>query len=257
MDDDAVSYDVSDVREERRPGKGGNAKTLVERMGFRDRDLTTPQHDEIMLWLDQELQDSKLLRKLTGEDKRAPGSLLGYIEEQEQAALNDGYVLPKRPVYPQPKLSKTVWEQPIGDPPRRGSSFFIAGFLDLYAKVYVYEKADLCTHNAGTAGGRSDSHCSCGSMRCCGEKHNNPLWHVYLQDYHFAFEVKSSIPSLGELVREVRFYQSKTHLKVDGSDYRYASVRFFVVSGDDRWADALSRQGIGFVSYPSGEVTMP
>ena len=33
-----------------------SAKTLQERMGFVDRDLTTPLHDETMLWLDGEMQ---------------------------------------------------------------------------------------------------------------------------------------------------------------------------------------------------------
>src|SRR5690349_21525027 len=32
------------------------AKTLQERMGFRDDELSTPKHDEIMLWLDENVR---------------------------------------------------------------------------------------------------------------------------------------------------------------------------------------------------------
>lgn len=32
------------------------AKTIAERFGFRDPELSTPRHDEIMLWLDENIE---------------------------------------------------------------------------------------------------------------------------------------------------------------------------------------------------------
>lgn len=41
------------------------AQTLAQRFGFQDGDLKTPKHDEIMLWLDENMND--ILRELYPE----------------------------------------------------------------------------------------------------------------------------------------------------------------------------------------------
>jgi hypothetical protein len=53
-----------------------------------------------------------------------------------------------------------------------------------------------------------------------------------------AFEVKTRIPSLGELLRQMRTYQ--LHL---------GNVSLFVVCPDDRFAAPLKEQGIHFLKY--------
>ena len=50
----------------------------------------------------------------------------------------------------------------------------------------------------------------------------------------FAIEVKSKIPSIGELIRQINFYRN------------YTGGRWIVVSPDDRYADVLRAQDIQF-----------
>ena len=43
---------------------GEKAKTLIERFGFKDEDLTTPEHDKILLWLLNPKNTLKMLKQL-------------------------------------------------------------------------------------------------------------------------------------------------------------------------------------------------
>ena len=65
-----------------------------------------------------------------------------------------------------------------------------------------------------------------------------PKWDVDWSSYNVLFEVKSSIPSLGEAIRQIRMYQ--THVK----------GTYVIVSPDDRFADALRAQEIKFYKCP-------
>lgn len=61
------------------------------------------------------------------------------------------------------------------------------------------------------------------------------------REYHAQtvfFEIKTSIPSIGELIRQLNFY--KTYL---------GNYRFVVVSADDSCADILTEQGYYFYKY--------
>lgn len=53
-----------------------------------------------------------------------------------------------------------------------------------------------------------------------------------------AVEIKTSIPSLGELIRQIRMYQQ--YLK---------KIPFVIISPDDRFQSALESQGIKFYKY--------
>jgi hypothetical protein len=59
----------------------------------------------------------------------------------------------------------------------------------------------------------------------------------------FCFEVKSVLPSLGELIRQVRMYQTYIN-----------NSPFYIVAPDDRYAKQLEQQGIGFIKYPEGTI---
>lgn len=60
-----------------------------------------------------------------------------------------------------------------------------------------------------------------------------------LRDLGYCFEVKSSIPSLGEVIRQIRMYEQHCQ----------SNPKFVVVSPDNRFEPALKSQGIGFVKY--------
>lgn len=144
------------------------AKTLQEKMGFMDRDLGSPVHDEMVVWAMSEVP--KVLMKK----------------------------------YPQIAEFSIKLEHPVF---ASGSSYSykqIVGFLDIFISVKKFTKP---------------------MDNCPG------LWGV---------EVKPSIPSLGELIRQINTY--KAHR---GS----METVFIVVSPDDKWKELLISQGIGFIKY--------
>jgi hypothetical protein len=131
------------------------AKTIAERFGFRDPELTTPRHDEIMMWLDENIED---------------------VYEKAKRFF--------------PGRRKMVWEKPIV------SGTYIVGFADMAVEI--------------TRG---------------------------QTDY---FEIKPSIPSLGEIMRQIQMYRQ----------YGYQQDAWMVVSPDDRFRKMLGSQGIGFIKCP-------
>lgn len=58
----------------------------------------------------------------------------------------------------------------------------------------------------------------------------------------YFFEVKPSVRSAGEVIRQVRLYQ------------KYLRGKFFIVSPDSRFAPILEEQGIGFLEFDDGGV---
>lgn len=116
------------------------------------------------------------------------------------------------PDLPAPELKECVWEYAVGD------SRWTAGFVDLYAEI--------------------DSHIR--GTRPSGEATS------WSKPDEYFFEVKTTIPSLGELVRQIRFYEAKRPGKYSHS--KWSKQTFYVVSSDQRWAESLRGQGIGFIA---------
>ncbi|MGC4052924.1 MAG: hypothetical protein QM757_26650 [Paludibaculum sp.] len=168
------------------------AKTLQEKLGFLDTDLSTPAHDLIMLWLESAVDD---LPELCGfmRKKLAPHYTPAAIDQ----LMAEGVIYRK------------TMEAPIVN------RSIITGFADLECRLAtIWQQAD----------GRV--------IRCESE------WVA-------CFEVKSEIPSIGELIRQIRAY-----------GVYQKDCLWFVVSPDDRFAGVLKRQGIGFLKVPS-EVLSP
>lgn len=60
-----------------------------------------------------------------------------------------------------------------------------------------------------------------------------------------ALDAKSTIPSLGQLIRDLNTYRE------------WRNWPFVVVSPDARFADAIADEGFGFIEYPDGEFLQP
>jgi hypothetical protein len=60
----------------------------------------------------------------------------------------------------------------------------------------------------------------------------------WYRHYPISFEAKTYIKSCGELIRQIRLYQTYVH------------DHFVVVSPDLRFAEQLQSQGISFIAYP-------
>ena len=90
-----------------RGGAGDEPRTLIARLGFRDAELATPQHDEMMLWLDERITEVV-------------------------AGLEDGAVRGRDDV-------DVKWEHPIATRNQHGDVTFTVGFIDLRARCGVVE----------------------------------------------------------------------------------------------------------------------
>lgn len=189
------------------------AQTLQQRFGFMDNDLKKPKHDDIILWLDKEI-DSHLDRQIepSGEWQKSDISMASEIKEIDALDVLFRPYLPERPPI---KIKGKIWESPVYSVGYKDSKYII-GFIDIavtYLKPYLWLSLD-------------------------SYRKGSPPKVEWLESNQAFFEVKTEIPSMGELVRQIRMYQE------------YVKGKWFVVSPDDKFKDQLASQGISFIKYP-------
>lgn len=226
--------------------------TLQQKFGFQDTDLSTPAHDALMVWLDQNIesvlmqryptvwteqeinremakarrefedgleklqtrvrQEKEWLDQVTHpyQTKSAQNSYDNACERYEQlknayTAWNPG---PPPPLFV--GVAQKVWECPV-----MARNGFLVGFIDMKVVMernYVrMEHGKWCEHPPASV---------------------NP-------DDIYLLEVKPRIQSAGELIRQIRMYQS------------YQQGTYIIVSPDDRFASVLADQGIEFLKAPA------
>lgn len=199
------------------------AQTLQQRFGFRDPELSTPKHDEMMLWLDSNIES--VVNTLVYED----GWDIEWLiqKEYEDVTQEDLRALPV-PSKPSYKVVKKIWEHPITTQQSRGyGNKYTVGFADM---LVAYEKPYLALGGIEWP--------SSYSSRKPRRKEDEPLhWFIRSDREYLLFEVKPAIPSLGELIRQIRHYET------------YIDIPFAVLCADDRFASQLIEQGINFFKY--------
>lgn len=157
--------------------------TLQGKMGFQDDDLKTPQHDKIMLWVQEHA--SPIIWAAT--EKKLLPTQISDIE-----------------------VSKVEWEVPVST-----ENGYTIGFVDMiiYGKwPFPRTEAELADNWSPTEG------------------------------ISLVIEVKTAIPNVGELLRQLNLYRG-------ARQFKYGGTRFVVVSPDDRFASVLRSQGIAFYKY--------
>ena len=185
--------------------KKQSANTLQERFGFADDDLKKSEHDEILLWLDEHAEE--FAKEIIEWTDEWPARLVAQKLKRYQG-LGD-------PPPQEVRITK-IWEQPVTNV---GATKYVIGFLDM---VVLVENTELEIVDRKWLA----------------------LWPNEPQRT-FGFEAKTKIPSLGELIRQLRLYQ------------QYCRHRLYVVSPDDRFAEQLLAQGFGFIKYPDGTIQKP
>lgn len=230
------------------------ATTLQQKFGFQDDDLRTPAHDSLMVWLDQYVDsavagwypaaltedetnhllveakqenekrlhdvEKRMLDDRAWLDKHGSSIVTGItasIEKKYQDSLAE---YERMKTYceswnPGPPPNRTIrivktWESPV-----MARNDFMVGFIDM--KVTVQHS----------------------DVRIEGGKwiESNPICIRSKDEY--LFEIKPTIQSVGELIRQIRMYQ------------QYQEGDYMVVSPDDRFASILNAQGIGFLKAPN------
>jgi hypothetical protein len=183
------------------------ATTLQQRFGFADPDLTTASHDAIMSWLDQAITEQPALWLPTPPDwnDQIAECLQGMPRGADYERLMTS--VPSAPSLRDLTIVKKIWEAPV-----TGTRDFMIGFFDMKV-VYTFPLLGLR-----------------------GRDMMNLNWYVAREwNKEIAFEVKTTIPSLGELFRQLSMYR----LHFDG--------KIVVVSHDDRHATTILDQGYGFI----------
>jgi hypothetical protein len=193
------------------------AKTFIERHGFKDKELSTPAHDAIMEWLDENIVDVAGPIILDSVRARVDNEL-ARLNENNLTASNQPYA---------PKILKawTVWEPPVCAPNK-----FLVGFIDMEATFLV--DCPYLDHikKSGTPYASRDP------------QDYDREWIPSKVEKVLLFEVKTTIESKGELFRQLNMYQ------------QYRPGTYVVVSPDDRSRNSIERQGFRFIKVPSGVI---
>jgi hypothetical protein len=232
-----------------------------------DPDLTTPVHDEIMIWLDNMFRAAPVsavkaeVRYATREDDckfvqlDSRAELIEWLDRKGTSAK----LVQQEEIAKKDESHRIDWEYPV---PQKNVTI---GYVDLYVRIrQIKLKYYQVMHKE-----------YCGTPDC----RHGECWEVKLdRSYyqHYAFEVKSTIPSLGELLRQIRKYETALPwchcpYKYGEQDHRYSGEdehfipKFVVVSPDTRKVEKITqqetrtglldpeRQPIGFIEYPSGK----
>jgi len=203
------------------------AQTMAQKFGFMDPELTTPQHDTIMLWLDETVTKMNA-QKIYGNHPNHKWSWTDIDAARDAGLpqlLKEGRITVDQSV-PIVAIKSKVWESPIVD------RTFTIGFADM--------RVSYCN-------------CELDAKRLIEqieniESRNSGVFPIHITESIPApwspkvryFEVKPSIPSLGEVIRQVRMYQTYT-----------LDAEWWIVSPDARFREQLESQGIKFLAVPS------
>lgn len=223
------------------------AQTMAQRFGFADPDLTTPKHDAIMMWLDGETtnianlnnpgwsivaQVNYSLSSTPSYTPRTPDDIAEKAQrhaEKIKPQILAKLALPENPL----PLIKNTWELPIVD------RTYTIGFCDMYT-TWAFPHI-VCEFNvvgiSNTERAWEIEH----TWEYAGSSVCKP---TYFDGGNQAFfEIKPSIPSLGEVIRQIRMYQTYTRGLIDA---------WWIVSPDIRFKAQIEAQGIKFLEVPAG-----
>ena len=172
------------------------SQTIQQRFGFMDKDLKSPKHDEIMLWLDDTVENH-FNHLIAFSNEWQFNDFFVIEDEKELSDIQSEIIFNDTELPEKPKLTvvKKVWEYPIST--KSGSNTYIVGFADMRVdfiepSLSYYVKENKCQ--------------------------------IYKERKSLFFEAKTEIPSLGELIRQIRMYQI------------YTNGKWFVVSPDVKFA---------------------
>lgn len=234
------------------------AKTLQERFGFHDEELRTPKHDEMMLWLDANIDSvaadlfhvdwtDKARKQQENDIAKARGTWIENLkigaglteEEEKQVRLLVAEI--------------KHWSLQNNPEKQRGFTDTLNTYLEAIAQGFrdpgrapmrptckaTERRWEYPIMDGRITVGFADYFAKVETFDASLDGPlNAPRWVLRRERVNLFFEVKPEIRSLGELMRQLNHYRVYTY-----------EGQFFVVSPDDRFRSTLESQGIGFVKY--------
>lgn len=218
--------------------------TIQEKFGFMDFDLKKPGHDEIMKWTDNNLDsilkecfEHKVIWSISERFQNKINAIPALISNlkdtiekkdnnlaisswkkeilQELFSWKGFGQLPTRKSL---KIDDNKWEYVIQ------SGKYVIGFVDLYV-TFSIPSLNIRGIDDANSGYKL-------------ELNHIPRWEIHWNKRGIAFEIKTEINSLGELIRQIRLYQNYM-----------PGIDFIVISPDDSHTELLKSQNIGFYKY--------
>ncbi len=192
------------------------AKTLIERFGFKDTDLTTPEHDKILLWLLEKKNSLKML------------SQLGLIKEKEVAHLHryncekcDWKWIKSNDLFPQGQCMIICSEKEEEKSVRKAK--LEANLQEIqkhHSNELIFDKATTIEAEYAILGynnfniGFIDAKISI--TPCNTQENHGGCYFTYQfldtdnleKPLIFYIEIKPKIKSIGELIRQINLYRS-------------------------------------------------
>lgn len=229
----------------------GDANTLMEKMGFLDEDLKTPQHDEMTLWLYANVLDllygGKVNSRLWRPDyidsvaKNTAADIISHIQQfRPNAAVLptvDGAVNTLLSKIGEPEWQVKRVERTLEMPVLNNRTQYLVGYVDMSARFLHPESLGI--QWASYHDLPNELRHSLGITELMSTITDSAKWIIQHVEKRWAFEVKSNIKSIGELMRQLNTYRQylPTH-------------QFCVVAPrNDALAALLSEQGIRFIAY--------
>jgi hypothetical protein len=133
------------------------------------------------------------------------------------------------PPFPPLKIYKKVWEHPLTT-----TREYTVGFFDL---MVSWGRPRLSYSGPSTKSFYSSGQGVVWDFWDTWDEWQ-PVWEISFEKKEVAFEVKTTIPSLGELLRQLKLYE------------QHFSGKIFVVAPEARFAEKIREQGFGFIQCP-------
>jgi hypothetical protein len=245
----------------------------MERMGFRDPEIGSPAHDQLVLWIQKHATEwltthshppddrwaetrQELLAHVQStlrEQHKQGENLRELIERQHKRLASDndsGSYGDWNRTYLEEKNTELAKVETVT---RRLEKLDFPEAAPAVAPSYRFELEHLLTAGRGYALGFIDLVATV-TYPCYGWNWDTNLPRIKNRTTYrmAAFEAKLSIPSLGELLRQLRFYEE--HFGSYRPEFPHGDslkMPFVVVSSDTRYRTAIEEQGFHFWAVPA------
>jgi len=244
-----------------------NPRNYQLALAFNDSDLRAPGHDEIMHWLSNWVRQESNIRSLIRPSYRGRESIsINRLDEQSKVeiaklpthkqnwvtnAFNHQHketrikVAELWPDEPMVELNykKSEWELPLSS--ERGQP---TGFCDLYCE---YQMGDVLSHaTTHVYSFASSEEFFVGERSNFSKVEESQAWRQYTTVVRLFFEVKTKIPSVGELMRQIQLYRTSPTFR-GSPDCGPRSVNKFIVVAppNNEAASVCAEHEIHFIEY--------